>query len=326
MKFFFEITFLFCMFSNSISIAQTNLVPNPSFEDTAYCVTGSGEMPAALGWDSYLDSPDYFNPCTSDPFVSVPNNWGGYQQPATGNAYSALGTYSSYFGQVDGREFMGRNLSSSLTIGTKYYVSFKVCLSISDTIFANCATNNLGASFSTIPYHWVTNPAPITNNPKVFSTTIITDTLGWTMITGSFIADSAYQYIMLGNFFNDVNTDTLIVNGSFSANCFAYYYIDDVCVSTDSLGCNLSVGISETLTDKLSCSIYPNPVSDYIHISNLNDTYDLTIQNALGQILFEEKNITSSNKRVDANQFDTGLLLINIKTSTKKIYYKFIKI
>ena len=54
-----------------------NLVPNPSFEDTAYCVSGPTQVQAALGWESYADSPDYFNPCTSNSDVSVPNNWGG---------------------------------------------------------------------------------------------------------------------------------------------------------------------------------------------------------------------------------------------------------
>ncbi len=318
-----SIILLFIIQITSVSYSQ-NLVPNGSFEDTAYCVTGAGEMPAALGWDSYLESPDYFNPCTIDPSVSVPNNWGGYQQPFTGNAYCALGTYSSYFGQVNGREFIGRNLSSSLTIGTKYYVSFKVSLSISAAIWSNCATNNLGASFSTIPYQWVTNPASVTNNAKVFSTTIIIDTLGWTTITGSFIADSAYQYIMLGNLFNDANTDTLIIDGT-STNCFAYYFIDDVCVSTDSLGCNLSVDITESSKDKLSYLIYPNPVRDYINISNLNEPFDLIVYNGLGQILFEEKNIID-NKRISTYQFDKGLLLINIKTKTRNFYTKLIKI
>lgn len=319
------LTLLFFLQTTSVSYSQ-NIVPNPSFEDTAYCVTGSGEMPAAFGWESYKDTPDYFNPCTSDPDVSTPNNWGGYQQAATGNAYSALGTYSSYFGKVNGREFIGRNLSFPLTIGSKYFVSFKVSLSISSVIWANCATNNLGASFSTIPYHWVTNPVSITNNPKIFSPTIITDTLGWTTITGSFVADSAYQYIMLGNFFNDANTDTLIVDGSFSSNCFAYYYIDDVCVSTDSLLCNQPVGIEENVTDKYFFSVYPNPAMDYIHINTLTTPYDLAIYNSFGQILFEENNITNLDKRISISQFDSGLLLINIKTKTQKFYHKLIKI
>src|SRR5690606_29212541 len=96
----------------SIGVSQTNLVINPSFEDTTYCVTGSGEMQAALGWEAYTDSPDYFNVCTSNGDVSVPNNWGGYQQPVSGNAYCALGTYSSAFGGVNVREFIGGALSS----------------------------------------------------------------------------------------------------------------------------------------------------------------------------------------------------------------------
>jgi hypothetical protein len=314
---------------NVIVKAQINLVPNPSFEDTSYCVTGPADMQAALGWQSYADSPDYFNPCTSAPSVSTPFNWGGYQQPASGNAYSALGVYSSAFGQVNGREFIGRALSAQLSIGTKYYVSFKVNLSISSTIWANCATNNIGAGFSTIPYHWSSNPLAVTNNPKVYSNNIITDTLNWTVIFGSFIADSAYQYIVLGNLFDDSSTDTLIVDSNASPypNCFAYYYVDDVCVSTDSAytANYIYTGTHEELIqDKFH--LFPNPVQDYLQIKQtFTKPYDLIIYNSLGQQLYEEKNITSNSKIVNTLPLSKGLLLVIIKSGNQVINYKLLK-
>jgi hypothetical protein len=308
-----------------------NLVPNPSFEDTAYCVTGSGEIQASIGWDSYLESPDYFHPCSNDPFVSVPNNWGGYQQPASGNAYCALGTYSSAFGNINGREFIGRSLSSPLFVGTKYYVSFKVNLSISSTIWANCATNNIGAGFTTSPYHWSTNPLSVNNNPKVYFDSIITDTLNWTTVFGSFTADSSYQYIILGNLFDDSNTDTLIIDASASpiANCFAYYFIDEVCVSTDSsYTANYVYTEIQEEPQKDNFSIFPNPVTNnYFQINQtFIEPYDLVIYNTLGQQLYQEKNIISIYKTINTISFTQGILLITIKSNKQFINYKLLKL
>ena len=45
----------------------------------------------------------------------------------------------------------------------------------------------------------------ITNNPPVYSNTVSMDTLNWTRVFGSFVADSAYTHILLGNFFADAN-------------------------------------------------------------------------------------------------------------------------
>jgi hypothetical protein len=309
--------------------SQTNLVPNPSFEDTSYCVTGSGQIQASLGWQSFAESPDYFNPCTQVPNVSVPYNWGGYQQPSSGNAYGALGTYSSAFGQMNVREFIGTPLSIPLSIGTKYYVSLKVSLSISSAIWTNCATNNIGAGFSTVPYHWSTNPLNVTNNPKVYSNSIITDTVNWTTIFGSFTADSAYQYIVLGNLFDDMNTDTLIVDASASPypNCAAYYFVDDICVSTDSVYAANYIygGIKEELV-KDNFNVFPNPVDDYLQIKQtFTKPYDLVIYNSLGQRLYEEKNIDSKGKIIDTVPFSKGVLLITIKSNNQFFNYKLLK-
>jgi len=309
-----------------MGFGQTNLVPNGSFEDTAYCVTGPTDMQAALGWSSYADTPDYFNTCTSDLYVSVPYNWGGYQQPASGNAYSALGMFSSDFGQVNGREYIGRALSTPLSVGTKYYVSFKVNLSISSTIWANCATNNIGAGFLTSPYHWPSNPLAVTNNPKVYSNSIITDTLNWVQIFGSFTADSSYQYIVLGNLFDDSNTDTLIIdaNASPTGNCFAYYFIDDICVSTDSTYA-ANYGIPENQFNN-QFSFYPNPATDFVTIQNgFNAPFDIAIYNSIGQLLYFIQNIASNKLQLDISPYSNSLLFIKISSQNNQFMYKLLK-
>lgn len=303
--------------------SQTNLVPNPSFEDTSYCITGSGQIVAANGWIPFIDTPDYFHPCTNNSQVSVPNNWGGYQQPATGNAYCAVGTYQDYFNQTNLREAIGIGMYQTLVIGVKYFVSFKANLSLSNSIWANCATNNLGVSFSTMQYHRTTNPAPINNNSKVYASNILLDTAGWTTISGSFIADSAYNYVMVGNFFDDMNTQKLVISGD--TNCFAYYFIDDICVSTDSLLCTPPINIIE-IKQKQNFLIYPNPFTNIITIDNnsINKSFDLIIYNSLGQVLYEEHNLYE-RKTLDLSFIKNDFILITINSNEKELHYKLIK-
>lgn len=319
------LTTLILLCFSSIGMGQ-NLVPNPSFEDTVSCPTADNQINKTFGWTNYSDqSPDYFNSCSSNSDVSVPNNWGGYQQPASGNAYCAVSAF--FLNTPNKREIIGQNLLENLVIGTKYFFSMKVNLSISSVASSSYACNKLGVRFSTVSYS-TSNPAPINNFAHVWSDSIITDTLNWTTVFGSFIADSAYGYIAIGNFFTDSNTDTLKISTGTPTFIFAYYYIDDVCVSTDSsFAANyVYTGIQEEQL-KDNFNIYPNPITNnYFQINQtFTAPYDLIIYNSLGQQLYKEKNITTNNKIIDATLFSKGILFLNIKSNNQTINYKLLK-
>ncbi|NQX98673.1 MAG: T9SS type A sorting domain-containing protein [Flavobacteriales bacterium] len=299
----------------TFSISQ-NLVPNPSFENTNYCVSNGGDMGAVVGWEGYQASPDYFHTCSPDPWFSVPNNWGGYQMPATGDAYCGIGTYNDFGTSTNTREFIGTFLSSPLVIGTKYYVSIKVNLSSDSFIQNYCATNNIGISFSTNP----SNPFTVTNNAKVYASNIITDTLGWTTVSGSFIADSTYWAVLVGNFFDDINTNTLIVNSN--QDCFAYYLIDDVCVSTDSLTCFPITTSINVNSDKPTFSIYPNPASTKLKITTELPINRINIIDVTGKLV---KMIVQNKKNIDITDLVSGIYFIQIFTEDKTLIQKFIK-
>ena len=127
------------------------------------------------------------------------------------------------------REAIGTQLSSNLIIGEKYLVSIKFCLA--DNINpTRTACNNLGVKFSTVQYSKL-NPIPIDNISQVYSDSIISDTVRWTAVSGSFIADSQYRFISIGNFFDNAHTDTINLMSEFPG--VAYYYVDDVSVIKD---------------------------------------------------------------------------------------------
>jgi hypothetical protein len=301
-----------------------NLVPNPSFEDTNSCPTAFNELFNSTGWSSFAGSPDFFHLCNSTD-VGVPINFGGMQIPASGNAYVGLVTYAPLPANQNIRELIASQFSSPLNIGTKYFISFKVSLGFQNSSEINCASNNIGVNFSTVAYDQVT-PHPLTNSAKFYSNSIINDTVNWNRLSGSFIADSAYNYVVLGNFFEDNFTDTLILNTSNS--CLSYYYVDDVCVSTDSSFAATYVYNTIQEEEKLGniFSIYPNPITDYLSINQtFSEFYDLNIYNTLGQNLYEEKNISLNFKTINVESLLKGIFIINIKSNNRNFNYKLIK-
>lgn len=310
-------------FSTVVGYAQINLVPNPSFEDTVNCPYQSGDIAKANGWMSLCGSPDYFKSCNQSDW-GVPANICGYQMAASGNAYAGFTSYTTLAPNL--REFPACILSSPLNIGTKYYVSFKVALSLENIANpANCASNKIGAMFTKGSY--ICNTL-ITNNPPVYTNSVITDSLNWTRITGSFIADSAYTYLVIGNFFDDNNTDTVKFFNSWWDD-FAYYYLDDVCVSTDSIFTNSYSYITGIKTNSSldKVRLYPNPVTDYLFVqNNFNEVMDVLIYDLLDNQLLRLSNPSSKSFSIDLRDVPSGMLLINIKTSNQSANYKLLKL
>jgi hypothetical protein len=311
---------------NQVVSAQTNLVVNPSFEDTVSCPNGIAQINHATGWSSFSGTPDYYNSCA--PFssqASVPNNVLGYQQAATGNAYAGFVSYGSQLPNL--REFVGGNLTNPLSIGVKYYVFFKVNLTINSTWSLHCSSNNLGALFSTTTYGTCNGCLPVPKTPKINNSTIITDSANWTIISGSFIADSAYKYIVIGNFFDNSNTDTLIMDGN-SACTNAYYYLDDVCVSTDSLVCSGNIGVEAFNSLKDTFKVYPNPAQNnffYEITLNNNESGFLQLHDMLGNGVSSKQLKSGLNKgEFNLDDVNDGVYLIKLKTSENIITQKIV--
>ncbi|MEO5673143.1 MAG: T9SS type A sorting domain-containing protein, partial [Chitinophagales bacterium] len=176
-------------------------------------------------------------------------------------------------------------------------------LSRADAINEQGATNNFGFRFSTLPSS-IANPALINNFSNVHCDSIITNQNSWTRIEGTFIADSAYQYIALGNFYDDVLTDTV--------NCAseAMYYVDFICVSTDSFLCLFPTSI-ETINNNSGIKIHPNPVSEILKIENLPTEMGYSLINILGQI--ERKGILKEKAtKVDLSKIKAGIYILVI--------------
>jgi len=301
--------------------AQVNLVPNYSFEERTGCPDLLDQVYKTVGWNGYY-SPDYLHKCSSDPYVSVPNNYFGHQNPhnSQDSAYCALETY--YIDDVNGcidseREFLYTTLNSPLYIGTTYYVSFKVSAAfpgVWDDM--RCFTDKIGVRFS------MNNSAPpIDNFAHIYATTIINDTVNWTTVSGSFVADAAYEYIFIGNFFDcdNLNVSCLSTTWDYS---FGYLYVDEICVSSDNGTCELVNSIKDE-NPQSYISIYPNPAKDKLNILVPFKSKNATIKiyNSMGALVIDEK---INSNTIDVGQLENGVYVLNLYHNNEIYSSKFL--
>lgn len=206
----------------SLSPAQTNLVPNPSFETYSTCPTTSGQPDRAVGWDAPTNgTTDYMNACHTIGIVGVPNNVFGSQAAQSGQAY--MHVFTEVPNSSNYREYVQCQLTSPLAAGVTYDVSFWVSRANSEL-----ATAEIGAYFSTTAISLTNSQAfnlvPQVENP---SSNIITDTVNWVQVSGSFVATGGEQYLTLGNFRLPANTTVQVIGGGHNG---ASYYLDSVSV------------------------------------------------------------------------------------------------
>ncbi|CAN5385290.1 hypothetical protein BH11BAC1_BH11BAC1_04690 [soil metagenome] len=312
MKKFLKIAMLtMSTFINQFLVAQ-NLVPNPSFEDKIVCPQGSGNIYDVANWSTSNNaSPDYFNSCSNPSTVGVPFNSAGYQLALHGNGYVGIGTYFTLYQY---REIIGVQLLVPLTIGIKYYISAYFSLNDSAT-WADCATNNIGFMFSNIPFNGV-NHVPIDNFSHIHYDSILTDRINWTRIGGSFIADSTYQYLMIGNFYDDAHTDTS--DCAALTDHLAYYYVDAVCVSTDSIYDSNWIGIHEIITNHEVLDLFPNPVNNMINLNNFSEENSFSIINITGEEILSGE-LFSGQNQIAISSISDGIYFLLLNKHSYKI-------
>ncbi|MBC7696097.1 MAG: gliding motility-associated C-terminal domain-containing protein [Burkholderiales bacterium] len=212
----------------SKTYSQINLVQNPSFEEISLCPNLQSQIKYANFWDTLKagggGTPDLYNSCDISNFVGVPYNSLSFQDAHSGVSYSGIITYYTII--PNGREYIQNKLFKKLEINKTYCVTAYVNLHN----YSNCALDQIGicldngsiyAPFSSL----VNNASPqITSQLGAF----ITDTLNWSKIQGLFMANGTEEYLTIGNFKSDIQTNTITIQ---SSNAYsAVYYFDDVSV------------------------------------------------------------------------------------------------
>jgi hypothetical protein len=239
-----------------------------------------------IDWKDYQTADFFISACTHT-YSGVPTNFFGYSNAKDGNGYVGIGIYEK---GGYGKEYIYQKLTQPLQSGKVYCLSFYVNRADRFTY----AIKNIGAFFSN-NLQPLTNGYEINATPQVENQTgIISDTVNWTLIQGCFTANGGEQYITIGNFTSNFNTDTLNTNSTNLApgrETTSYYYIDDITLIDQS-----TVGVKDISYESEVVRVYPNPANDRINFQfyNTSEKRTLEMYDAIGNlVLTSDANLNS---------------------------------
>lgn len=209
----------------NVCLRSQNLVPNWSFETYTACPGGGGEISKAVPWIGQTASgtTDYYNSCAIGN-LNVPYSSSGFQYAKDGVGRVGFWLYGSPLAP-NLREYAQVMLIDTLVNGNCYYIEFYANLANQ----SRWANNNLAANLSKTQYS-TTGTGAVLNLPQHITNNlnpIVKDTLNWTKVSGIYVASGGEKYLTIGNFKDDLNTDTIKVfptGGAYGS----YYYLDAV--------------------------------------------------------------------------------------------------
>ncbi len=295
---------------------QFNLVPNPSFEEYVTCPNLFDVFNSySVDWfQPTWGTPDQFNSCAISPDddMDVPQNFSGYQNPLDGEGYAGIFAAYPWPDYPDYREYIEVKLINPLLAGVTYHVNFFVSLGDSSIY----STDDIGLYFSVDSLYSDTSYIlDVVPQIEQLSGNFLSNKSTWTKISGSYIASGGEVFLTIGNFKRNNLTDTLFVDGVTDPDEFgAYYFIDQVCVSSDSLACGFYSEVIENSSLNFSeISLTPNPSSDHISvkvqpiISNLQFVLlDLT-----GRVLVEQT-LNYQDNSIDLESQTQGIYVVKL--------------
>lgn len=299
-KYYYLFTFGFLILAR-ISYGQ-NLVLNHSFEDLTKCPDVYsfiyGAINDANNWSSptFSGTADLFSPCNNTNYVSLsaPENVFGYQYAQDGQNYAGIYVFNS--GESNIREYIQGKLASPLKKDKMYRV--RCYISLSDKS-SEITIKTLGFHFSSNSF-W-SNDTLLDLVPQIIAdpglTNLYTD---WILVEGSFIADGEEQFITIGNFSTDLESDTIAVGVSQNpslTNRISYFYIDNISVEPVE---------EDILKPELNFVNTVTRTSFRINYTEINPpSLNLELYNATGQLL----RIVTFNESIDVSMsnFESGI-------------------
>ena len=243
---------LLCLVCSNIGFCQTinfNLVPNPSFEEYTVCPFFGNDNRPNVWYKPDKRQANYCNACSDSGTLGVPFHYTvagpGFQYAKSGVAYM-----TSFYMNSPGtnhRNYVAVKLLDSLKKDKCYYAEYFVNR-INHMVYA-CNNHAMLFTDTQVYVDTAANLGVFPATPQIanFGNPIITDTLGWVKVSGVFVAEGREQYLTLGNFKWDNQTQYLNVNptGGYHG---AAYYMDDVSVyALDSLPLPADAGADRSI-------------------------------------------------------------------------------
>ena len=244
-----------------------NLVPNGDFEIYVDCPYWYNDLDSLYAWTNPMTNvpfvsgtPDFFHDCGNFP-VGMPSNYQGYQWAHSKWAYVGIYLEDNIGTNSNHREYLQTNLISPLIGGVTYL--FKMYVNLSNK--CRFSTHEIGVVFNESLLSGINNQDPLLYLPDVNNVpTNNFDTLSWTLVSGFYTATGGESFIVIGNFKNDLQTETILYNNA-SPIDYIYCYIDDVSLTP------LSTTTVNELNASQSIAIFPNPATDQINFITTKD-------------------------------------------------------
>lgn len=307
-------------------VAQSdNLVPNPGFEERTDCILNSGDVEQTPPWFSPTGgTPDVFHECAvvlEDPcpyseevfldpwYFGVPTNTLGCQDARSGMGYGGLFFYNSEISGMDFREYLGIELTETLTQGETYLVRFYVSLA-ERSMYAVNALQVLFTShqISESPFYW----GPLNYSPQLSHQqgVFITDKENWTELSWEYTADGTERFIYIGNFQTNDEIDTLYVlpdNMSWLFHYESYYYIDDIYVGQDALyGSEMR---------QIQIDVWPNPLQETLQIKSPTTLRKIEVYSTVGQLVTNADLSSVFEASINLSHLTQGVYIVHITNS-----------
>ncbi len=224
---------LILFFSFKFSNAQiSNYVTNGGFENTIDFNNPFLEY-KAIGW-SGIDSSKATAPLLHIGFGNVPLSGSGYQMPKSGNGYIRTTLYCPTCPVSFKRSNIKNRLKQTLIAGKTYCV--KMYVNVEDVAPRGIDAIGLYFGDNTVDtvkfnsHQALTFLTPQIQNPIG---NVITDTMNWVPIIGTFIANGTEKFMVVANFKSDANTNIAVANST-TTGTFSEYFIDDIsCIPVD---------------------------------------------------------------------------------------------
>ena len=218
---------LILFFSFKISNAQiANYVTNGGFESTIDFNNPFAEY-KAIGW-SGIDSLKFSAQLLHMTFGNVPNTGVGYQMPKAGKGYVRSQLYCPSCPTNFKRSNIKNRLKQTLIAGVTYCV--KMYVVVEDVAPRGIDAIGLYFGDNTVDTVKFNSHQPLTFLiPQIQNPTgnIITDTMNWVPITGTFVANGTEKFVVVANFKNDAYTNLAVANSTTSGT-YSEYFIDNI--------------------------------------------------------------------------------------------------
>ncbi|MFI5220339.1 MAG: T9SS type A sorting domain-containing protein [Bacteroidia bacterium] len=286
-----------------------NLVPNGSFEQYTSCPTGVNQIDSCLFWICpQICSSDYFNQCAdSSSSVGVPVNFiyfpiRGYQYPNSGLGYAGIFLWIQSV--INYREYIEGTISQPLNAGACYHFEMYINLS-NNSKFTN---SDIGVYFTDTLITGMNFGGLMAFTPSISNTNGNNpDTLNWILVSGNYTAVGGESYFLIGNFKDDLNTDTILINSIGSDR--VYVYIDDVCLTP--CGSLCTTGIEEQ-SKMEQIKIYPNPVINKLNATAKgNEPVEINLFDITSRKIFNQTFTNSTS--INTEQLAKGIYLYELR-------------